>query len=39
MREKVCMQLGENQGKGGTYKEEVGWKLGRETRETRERKE
>ena len=36
MREKVCMQLGENQGEGGTYKEEVGWKLGRETRERKE---
>ena len=30
------MKFGENQGEGGTYKEEVGWKLGRETRERKE---
>ena len=30
------MQLGESQGEGGTYKEEEGWKLGRETRERKE---
>ena len=28
--------IGENQGEGGTYKEEVGWNLGRETRERKE---
>ena len=37
MREKLCnKQLDKNQGEGGTYKEEVGWKVGRKTRERKE---